>query len=238
MTSEAERDPTPSPSAGPRLVGARWEARGLRRIHVDPGPAFAYVPGQVAVLGVADRERGFFAIASAPHEDGPLTFLIKDGGSAPSTGLLDAEPGAPLALEGPLGPGFDLADAAASEVLLVGAGTGIAPLRSVLAELLVTPGRSGGVALVHGIRHADQLCFADEHARWRAAGVEVRVVVSRPAASDGWRGRVGRVQVHVADLVTPTTLAFIAGMDGMVEETRAALLALGLDPTRIRTNLG
>ncbi|PKN55787.1 MAG: hypothetical protein CVU56_19440 [Deltaproteobacteria bacterium HGW-Deltaproteobacteria-14] len=240
MTSEAERVPLLSPDTGPRLVGARWEGPGLRRVHVAvaPGVGFAYVPGQVAMLGVAGRERGIFAIASAPHEPGPLTFLIKDGGSAAATGLLDAEPGARLVLEGPLGGGFDLTDAAASDVLLVGVGTGIAPLRSVLAELLVTPGRAGDLALVHGVRHTSQLCFADDHGGWRAAGVRVRLVASRPAVSDCWQGRVGRVQRHLADLVTPATLAFIAGMDEMMAETRAALLELGLDPGRIRTNLG
>jgi len=246
MTSQRERsetspdDPAPeSPThSDARLVAAHHEGRGLRRIRVDPAVPLEFVPGQVAALRVAGADPAYFAIASAPHEPGPLSFLIKDGGEGSSSrALLEAPLGTALELDAPLGAGFDLDGSDDADVLLVGAGTGIAPLRSVLAELLVTPGRTGGIALVHGVRFADQRCFADEHARWEAAGVRLRVVVSRPSERDGWRGLVGRVQSHIEDLVTPRSLVFIAGMDEMLAETRAALVELGVEPSRIRTNL-
>lgn len=241
MTSQPEPGATPPrpTHTAARVVTTRPEGRDLQRVRIEPARPLTYVPGQVAALSLPGGERAYFAIASAPHEPGPLTFLIKDGGAgSPARALMAAEPETPIELDGPLGGGFDLSGADHGDVLLVGAGTGISPLRSVLTELLATPGRRGRLALVHGVRFADQLCFTDEQAAWRAAGVRVRLVVSRPEPTDRWQGRVGRVQRHLADLVTPRTVVYLAGMGIMIDETRATLAQLGVDPAQIRTNLG
>lgn len=220
-----------------RVVAVHDDGSRVRRIYVEEPRFGAFVPGQVAELGVPGGDRGFFAVASAPHEAGALMFLVKDSGNA-STDLCRSTPGDPVATRGPLGPGFDLSGLAGRDLLLVGAGTAIAPLRSALVAVL-TGDRPGprSVALVYGVRSPADACFVYEHPRWRAAGVRLRMVASRPSAEDRWQGRRGRAQDHLADLVTPDTVALLAGMDAMLTETRVALVGLGVPPGAVRVNL-
>lgn len=241
MVRDAPQTPSVEPLPGAprdgRVVAIHDEGPGVRRIYVDVPGFGPFLPGQVVELGAAGRERGVFAVASAPHEAGGLMFLVKDGGNA-STDLCGSSAGDLVTVSGPFGPGFDLSGIADRDLLLVGAGTAIAPLRSALLAVLADGrARPRSVALVYGVRNPGDACFVREHPRWRAAGVRVRMVASRPTADDRWLGRRGRAHEHLGDLVTRDTVALVAGMDAMVADARAALVGHGVAADAVRVNL-
>jgi ferredoxin-NADP reductase len=181
--------------------GAPWRARLLARMRPVPGIAvlrlerprgFAFRPGQSirVVDGEAARD---YSLASA-RDDGHLELVVR---VVERTGmaarLASAAPGETVAFSGP--HGFLVAPAAVptgAPVLLAATGTGIAPFLSMA--------RSGlrGSTLLHGVRDAGDLLWADEVA---ASGNEFVGCVSRPPVPPGCRA--GRVTTWARDHLRP-----------------------------------
>lgn len=226
----------------PVVVDNVAAAPGVRLITLSLPASWHFRPGQVAELATAPGTEGYFAIASAPFEAAAsdrLGFLVKAGGSD-SEPLMHLLPGAPITLRGPFGAGFDLPSAISEhDLLFVTAGTAIAAIRSVVGEALNAGARSR-VSVVIGVRHAADLCFPNELVAWHERGVNVRVALSYGEADLDLAlplsaGR-GRVQAHLAALVSPTTRAFIAGSEELEDEVTAVLVAGGVDVRHIQRN--
>ena len=217
-------------------IGSRAEeAFEVVSVRIVPTEPFRYEPGHVVLLRTGDTPAGYFAISSAPSEDCPPTFLLKRGGRA-ADAILAQPDGGEVWVQGPMGPGFPLADCGGSDLLFVGVGTGVAPLRSCLVEALRAREEFGRIVLVYGAMNDAHFCYKEAMDDWRSLGVEVVLVASHPES--GWSGPTGFVQDHLADLELDSdgTIASIAGMPAMEEAVREKLVALGFDPGRVRSN--
>ncbi|HZT60558.1 MAG TPA: hypothetical protein VFA21_18280 [Pyrinomonadaceae bacterium] len=217
------------------------EAKEIRAFDVLPEGArdahsLDFEPGQVAVVEVEGAGRAYFAIASAP-EDVELEFLVKRSSDPAARAFYDLKPGERLRLVGIVGHGFDLSPLAGRDLVFVAMGTGVAPLRSALRSLLRRAGEFGRVFVLYGARTPAHFCYTDETDGWKAAGVELRQVVSRPEGHE-WAGPTGYVQ-SLLDHVLPeldNPVALVCGSREMIEQTRARLREMGFEPERILTN--
>src|SRR5262245_4200059 len=121
----------PAPGPTHASVARSWdETPAFRGVVLDaPELAAAHErPGQYVKLE-SDAGKGFFALASAPGA--PLELLVKKG--APFADALAALPvGARIAASAPAGQGYPVRDHSGQDVLLFAAGSGIAPIRSVV----------------------------------------------------------------------------------------------------------
>ena len=115
-------------------------------------------------------------------------------------------------------------------VLLVGGGSGVVPLMSMLRHRRLTM-PDLPMRLLYSVRHADDVIYADE------LGDEAVLTFTREAP-DGWTGHVGHVDAdlvaQVAASLMPGT-AFVCGSDGFVETATKLLLATGFMEREIRT---
>ncbi len=202
------------------------------------GRPFDFLAGQYVLLGQpgADDRRPY-SIASAPTEvaaAGELEFLIQvDEHGSPGPHLPSLAPGRCLAVEGPAGTFTLPAGLTDADFLFVAGGTGIAPIRSMLVQVLAT-GPGARVALVHAARSPEELSYADEFRALARQG-RIRLVESvTREAPPGWQGVRGRIAApHLAPLaVGARTLAFVCGPDSLVEEIPRVLAALGVSSTR------
>ena len=217
------------------------EARGVRAFDVLPEGAsdchdLPFVPGQVAVLEVEGVGKAYFAVASAP-EDEELEFLVKLSSDPVSRALYETGPGGRVRLVGIAGHGFDLKAQEGRDLVFVAMGTGVAPLRSALRSVLPRAQRYGQIVVLYGARTPEDFCYRDEVETWRAAGVELRQVISRPDGYE-WSGQTGYVQ-SLLDNVLPTLsdpVALVCGSREMIEQTRDRLHEMGFEPERILTN--
>lgn len=235
---EADPGPPPPMELAARVTANLAAASGVRRLILEPLVHWSFRAGQVAELVAEPGTEGYFAIASAPIELPRLSFLIKAGGSA-SEPLMALAEGRALTIRGPYGRGFDIPSVPRSPLVFIAAGTAIAAARSgllhALGDVEVVP--PGSLALVVGVRHEADLCFADELLALARRGVVIRVAVSRPEAPlTAPHLRHGRVHDHLADLVTPATLAFLAGSDAFEDDVEAALGTLGVGHAQIQRN--
>ena len=217
------------------------EAREIRAFDVLPEGAarrhdIAFAPGQVAVLRVRGERPAYFAFASAP-EDEELEFLVKltrDPASREFYGL--AEGGRVELLE-VAGHGFDLGALRGRDLVFVAMGTGVAPLRSALRSALRRPDDFGQIVVLYGARTPDDFCYRGETDSWKAAGVELRQVISRPDGYE-WAGQTGYVQ-SLLDNVLPnlsSPTALVCGSPEMIAQTRDRLQQMGFAPEHILTN--
>jgi NAD(P)H-flavin reductase len=219
------------------------EARDIRAFDMLPEGErqthrLSFKPGQVAVLRVGDGEgaSAYFAFASAP-EDEELEFLVKQTNSPASSALYELPVGGRVRLLDIVGQGFALDEQKGRDLVFVAMGTGVAPLRSALRSVLRRPDDFGQVVVLYGARTPEHFCYSDEVESWKAAGVELRQVISNPDGYE-WAGSTGYVQ-SLLDNVLPTLsdpVALVCGSREMIEQTRDRLHEMGFTPERILTN--
>jgi NAD(P)H-flavin reductase len=194
-----------------------------------------FISGQVAVLRVEGEDPAYFAFAGAPA-DRHLEILVKRTVGA-SVALFDMKQGERVELLSVVGHGFDLESQKGRDLVFVGMGTGVAPLRSALRHVLARKEEFGQLVVLYGARTPDDFCYRDETESWEDAGVELRQVISRPDGHD-WSGPTGYVQTlldHVLpDLNSP--VALVCGSREMIEQTRDRLRQMGFAPEAILTN--
>jgi len=224
------------------IASARLETPRNRVIRLALGSArFDFVAGQYVLLGQAGAaEARPYSIACSPAESQRsriLEFLIQVGDDGtPGPHLPRLEPGERVNVEGPEGQFVLPTGRLGGDVLFVAGGTGIAPLRAMLWQVLES--RSGArIGLVQSGRTPEDLAYADE---FRGLAREGRIhlveTVTRdaPESWQGIRGRLGRAQLEAA-MTGRQPLCYVCGPDSLVEDVPRLLAALGVPPALVHT---
>jgi len=227
--------------APPRL--ARVEKRRLLSARVSeltlsvPGiPRFQWAAGQYVIVlaGSNNSERLAYSIASADQDRDPpeLTLAVGDGSGAEL--LMHSGPGSELMLEGPFGA-FTLGTAPAG--LFIGVGTGTAPLRALVQAALMRGG-GGPFVLLSGSRFEGEVLWRREFEELSVSDSRFRFEPTLTRPDPSWRGRTGRVQAHLAEIVGDFRQAFevyVCGKTDMVESTKSRLFELGVSESQIES---
>lgn len=224
-----------------RITDARPQGRDTRALAAIPADLktdkhdLAFLPGQVAVLSTGDSAKSYYAIASAPT-DPHIEFLIKRG-TPTGDALHQLEPGAELQLHDITGTGFPLDTMHGRDIIMLAMGTGIAPLRSALRHYLTSPKDFGQLILLYGARTPADFCYQVEVDTWRAAGVNLREVVSQPDGYE-WAGSTGYVQSLLDNLLPELSapVALVCGSKEMIQQTRDRLHEMGFAEEDVLTN--
>ena len=195
---------------------------------------FAFRAGQYLDFILSEGRRRSFSIASAPADGAMLEVHVRKASRSGFTGQLfeTMRAGTLLRIEGPLGQ-FWFRNESKRPALMVGGGTGYAPLRAMLRQLLAT-NDPRPILLYWGGRAPGDLYEHDwlEHVAATRPGFEYRPVLS---AVDGdvpeWGGRRGVVHEAVlADLAGELGRydVYASGPPAMIEAIRASFLERGL----------
>jgi ferredoxin-NADP reductase len=205
----------------------------------------AFVPGQhLDVRLVAPdgyQAQRSYSIASAPEQPGRVELAIErlDDGEVSAFFHDVVEVGDEIELRGPLGGHFVWSVADGGPVLLVGGGSGVVPLMSMIrhhaAQRSTIP-----VTLVNSARTIADSLYLDElralHAGHR--GFTLVATLSREVAeqADLASGRIDEALLARAlGPLDDLRHVFVCGSNPFVEAVAGHLLDLGLEPGRIRT---
>jgi len=218
----------------PTLFAARMpsitrEATGLARISLDAPDAVRAahtIAGQYLMWQPEGAEKPKpMALANAPGA--PLELLVKDDAERfPSAGST-----AQVTL--PTGKGYPLDTIAGRRLLLVGTGSGIAPLVAVVRALLDDARGAKSVALLYGVKSDAHAAYADVRARARSAGFEIVLTATAPSSSST---RKGRVTAHLPAWLDEQTSVFVCGQREMMDEVTRAVVERGVPADRVHKN--
>jgi CDP-4-dehydro-6-deoxyglucose reductase, E3 len=195
---------------------------------------FQFAPGQYLDIMLPGGRRRSFSIASPPHDAKPLELHVRRvAGGEFTDKLFHAETrNALLSIEGPLGQ-FVYRESAAP-MLLVGGGTGLAPLLSILRHVIDNH-IERDMHLYWGVRSERDLYALQtlEELRSRAPQLRFTPVLSEAAA--GWRGRTGWVhEAPVQDFADLCNFeVYMAGPPAMISAARRAFETRGVAPDKI-----
>jgi ferredoxin-NADP reductase len=179
-----------------------------------------------------------YSIASAPEDDHVVLTVERLENGEVSPYLVDElRTGDELELRGPIGGYFIWGESLGGPLLLVAGGSGLVPFRSMWRHHRAVRSRVP-VRLLCSARSLPLLIYRDELTQIKADGIEVSVTLTREQP-EGWRGYRGRIdQDLLAEVSWPPDerpLIYVCGPTAFVEATANALVALGHEPNRIRT---
>jgi ferredoxin-NADP reductase len=177
-----------------------------------------------------------YSIASAPDTNRvELTVEYVDDGEVSPYLTGEARPGDLMEIRGPVGGYFVWDPDPGGPVLLVGGGSGVVPLMA-MARQRASDRDDVPVRLLYSARSWDDVIYGDELEQLRGDGFDVVYTLTR-SQPDGWTGYSRRVDADLLSEVAPDSfaLAFVCGPTPFVEAVASALVTLGHDPSRIRT---
>ena len=181
-----------------------------------------------------------FSIASVP-EDPRVSITVErlPNGEVSSYLVGELRAGDQFELRGPIGGYFVWEAQMGGPLLLVGGGSGIVPLMSMLRHREAS-GASVGARLVYSSRSWEDIIYRDELERLAAGanGVQVFHTLTR-SQPEGWTGYARRVDgAMLSETAWPASsapMAFVCGPTPFVESVASALVLLGYPATSVKT---
>lgn len=188
-----------------------------------------------------------YSITSAPDHHDTIEIAVerlRDGEVSPWFHDV-ANVGDSIEIRGPFTHHFVWRPALDGSALLVGGGSGVAPLMSMIRHRANVTG-AAPVTLLYSARTWNDVIFREELLRHEMLqrDIQLRVAITRGSLSDGTaaRGadyvrRVDDAMLHdvVRAMPVPPALCFVCGNNGFVGAVADALVAIGIDPLNIRT---
>jgi len=211
----------------------------LRFEDSDIAESWTFVPGQfvqVALPGVGEVP---ISICSSPMRRGFFEMCIKKVGKVTDM-IHKLQPGDFVGIRGPYGNGFPMQEFENSDILLIAAGIGMVPLRSVFMYAVDNRWKFGNITVINSARYGDKLLFRKELEAMRDIAEAENIRIIQTATRDPeWPGRVGRAQEHIGDANTDPNNSYVVvcGPPTCYRSIFDNLIKAGYDPKRIYVTL-
>jgi NAD(P)H-flavin reductase len=222
-----------------RLIGVEQVTELEKLFTIEsPNGGLGHDPGQfvmVSVLGVGEAP---ISITSSPsRSNGRFELCVRRVGNV-TNALHTMQEGDKVGIRGPFGTGFPLERMRGKDVLFAPGGLGIAPLRSLINQVIDERGSYGRVIILYGAKRPEELLFVDEVNEWiERDDVECLVTVDR--GDETWDGHVGVITTLFPKIsVNPrNTVAITCGPPIMYRFVLMEMLGKGIPETQIYLSL-
>jgi NAD(P)H-flavin reductase len=199
------------------------ETPTIKTFICKPRGDFSFKTGQFIELTLPGIGEAPFTPSSNPNIKEKIDVTIMNVGKV-TQGLHNVSKNTLVGIRGPYGKGYPLDQFAGKDILIVGGGVGLAPLRSLLFSLFADIDKYNKVILCYGARTPGDIVYKE----WsKIKNVEVRITVD--VGEPGWDGHVGLVTTILKDL--PLDLkkvkAIVCGPPIMMKFVNLKLLDLG-----------
>ncbi|MEQ8767952.1 MAG: 2Fe-2S iron-sulfur cluster-binding protein [Planctomycetota bacterium] len=194
---------------------------------------FEYRPGQYLDVLHPSGESRSYSIASLPVEGALELHVRRIPNGLVSGWLCQLDEGARVRVRGPFGQCFHIADDPRRKLLLVGAGTGLAPLLGIAKDAL-HQGHEGAIDLIHGGVEPKRLYLRDELQaladRWPQ--LRIHYCVLKNATSREHQGTLEDAAVRLAGSLE-SVRAFLCGDSSIVQRLQRSLFLAGVPSAEI-----
>ena len=189
-----------------------------------PNGDFEFLPGQFTMLYAFGIGEVPISISSSAADSGTILQTIRRTGAV-THALGRLKPGDYVGIRGPYGTPWPMDELKGRDLLIIGGGIGLAPLRPAIYHALENRANYNRVVVLYGTRTPDDILFADELARW-GARTDVTTLTTVDAADRGWNGAVGVVTrlIGRVGFDAPNTTALVCGPEIMMTVTAERLM--------------
>ena len=223
-----------------RISAIRALTHDIRLLEIDLDQPLRFWAGQYVDLTIPDAAvTRAFSMANPPRRGSQLEFIIKRYPDGAFSSRLDdtLRPGDRLVAKGPYGTCFRR-ESRAGPMLLVGGGSGMSPLWSILSDH-VESGEQRPVRFFYGARERRDLLRLDELAAIGNTLADFKFIpaLSHGAPDDHWQGERGFIHEVVArhlreEPLTGDIDAYSCGPPPMIDAVLPVLRMAGVEPER------
>lgn len=199
--------------------------------------SFSFLAGQFAEYSVFGEGEATFCISSSPTRMGRLEFSVKRVGRV-THALHQLNEGDPIGFRGPYGNHFPLDKLKGKNLLFIGGGIGLAPLRSLIHNVVDTRADYREITILYGARSPQDLCFRYDLESW-GGNPTLTMVTTVDVGDNNWKGKVGLVPMVLEEIKPSSkeTMAITCGPPIMIRYTLKSLEKLGFTPSQVWTTL-
>jgi Na+-transporting NADH:ubiquinone oxidoreductase subunit F len=191
-----------------------------------------------------------YSMANYPEEKGVITLNVRIASPPPrgpegippgkmSSYMFSLKPGDDVVISGPFGEFF--AKETDAEMLFVGGGAGMAPMRSHIFDQFFRLGTSRKISFWYGARSLREAFYVDHFDKIQAKfpNFDWQLALSEPLPEDAWKGKTGFIhQVvydnYLRDHPAPEDVEYyLCGPPMMIKACMEMLDSLGVEPENI-----
>jgi NAD(P)H-flavin reductase len=201
--------------------------------------AFSFRVGQFGIFSAFGAGESTFNICSSSNWKDFIEFCFRRTGRV-TDALWNVEEGDTIGFRGPYGNAYPMDKWKGMNLLFVGGGIAMPPIRCAIWYALENRADYGQISIVYGARTASDMVFLNELSRW-AEYERVNVVrcVDPGGEIPGWDGEIGFVPnvLEKARLPSDNTAALVIGPPVMIKFTLPVLAKMGVPDANIYTSL-
>ena len=212
------------------------ETPDIKTFTIRPVKPIPFAAGQFVELAVPGIGEAPFTPSSSPKISDFMEITIMRTGRV-TDWLHDMNEGDELGVRGPMGRAYPIEDFHGREILIVGGGCGVGPLRSLLLALIDDLEAYARIIVRYGARSADSIVFKDAQMHGWNQGGALDVMLTVDKESPGWDGHVGMItdilEQDYLDCHASDGIAVMCGPPVMMKYGTSKLLERGYRPENI-----
>jgi len=212
------------------------ETPNIKTLRLKPSEPIDFVAGQFIELTVPGVGEAPFTPSSNPLKKDIMEVTIMEVGKVTKK-IHELKKGDIVGLRGPLGKGYPIDRFKGKEILVVGGGCGLAPLRSLMYELFNRSGDFKKVFYRGGCKTPKDFLYRKEVESWgKRKDLNLRLTVDKKDKDDkGWKENVGVVTTIMdgIDMDFKKGIAVVCGPPIAMKFATKKLLELGFKDENI-----
>ncbi len=189
-----------------------------------PNGAFEFLPGQFTMVYAFGIGEVPISISSSSSNQGTILQTIRRTGAV-THALGHLKSGDYVGIRGPYGVPWPMDEIKGRDLLIIGGGIGLAPLRPAIYHALENRDDYERVVVLYGTRTPNEILFEEELGKW-GARTDCTTMVTVDAADRGWNGAVGVVTrlIGRVGFDAANTTALVCGPEIMMTVTAERLM--------------
>ncbi len=211
------------------------ESPTIKSLYLKPEKPFEFATGQFIELSLPGIGEAPFTPSSSHYEKEKMWVTIMNAGFVTNE-IHKVKKGDVMGIRGPYGKGYPLDVFKGKDVLLLGGGVGLAPLRCLLQTMLHDVDDYKSITVCFGARTPSDMIYKNEIDEWtKYKTVAHLCTVDNCQAADNWNGKTGVVTVLLDDIsINPKeAIAVVCGPPIMMKFGTFALLDKGFQEKNI-----
>ena len=192
--------------------------------------------GQFLQVSIPKVGEAPISISNFNKEEGYIELLIRKVGTV-TDAIFQLKPGDLIYLRGPYGNGFDFKEFQGKNIIIIGGGSGVAPVRSLVEQVYEHMDEVQKAEMLFGFKNESLILFKEDIKKWRAT---LSVTVTLDEGIENEDHYVGRVTDHLDKLTLLTNKdnfenlnVVIVGPPIMMKFTAIALANYGISDKNI-----